>query len=59
MLHRRLRDANKPVDYPITISALAKKYVEAANEEEIMDLANDASSLAAHLLELSERISRR
>jgi hypothetical protein len=46
MLHRPLRDSNKPVDYPITISALSNKYVKAANEEEIMDLADEAAALA-------------
>jgi hypothetical protein len=53
---RRLRDWNKQMDYPITISALAKKYVKAADEEEITELANDAAALATHLLELSQRI---
>jgi hypothetical protein len=57
MLHRRLRDSNKPVDFPITISALANKYVKAANEEEIIDLADEAAGLAMRLLELSEHIS--
>jgi hypothetical protein len=58
MLHRRLRDSTKPIDYPITINALAKEYVKAANEEEIVDLVNDASILATDLLQLSERIWR-
>src|ERR1700730_16856696 len=40
LIVRRLRDWNKQVDYPITISAFAKKYVEAADEEEITELAN-------------------
>jgi hypothetical protein len=54
---QRLRDWNKQVaDYQITISALGKKYVKAADEEEITELANDAAALAAHLLELSQRI---
>ena len=56
MLHRSLRNANKPVEYPITIGELTKEYVNAANEEEIMDLANDATQLAMHLLQLSERL---
>jgi hypothetical protein len=56
MLRRSLRNSNKPVNYPITIGELTKEYVNAANEEEIMDLANDAAQLAMHLLHLSERL---
>jgi hypothetical protein len=56
MLHRSLRNFNKPVDYPITVGELAKEYVNAAKEEEIMDLANDAAGLAMELLQLSERL---
>jgi hypothetical protein len=57
MLHRSLRNSNKPVKYPITIGELTKEYVNAANEEEIMDLANDAAQLTMHLLQLSERLN--
>ena len=42
MLHRTLRNSNKPVNYPVTIGEITKEYVNAANEEEIMDLADDA-----------------
>ena len=56
MLHRTLRNSNKPVNYPITIGELTKEYVNAANDEEIMDLANDAAQLAMDLLLLSERL---
>ncbi len=56
MLHRHLRAANKPVDYPIKLSTLTKQYVKTANEEEIAELANEAESLAMHLLELSQRM---
>lgn len=56
MLHRSLRNSNKPVNYPITIGELTKEYVNAANEEEIVDLANDAAQLAMDLLQLSQRL---
>ena len=56
MPHRSLRNFTKPVNYPITIGELTKEYVNAANEEEIMDLANDAAGLAIELLQLSERL---
>ena len=56
MLHRTLRNSNKPVNYPVTIGEITKEYVNAANEEEIMDLADDAVQLAMHLLQLCERL---
>lgn len=55
-LQRSLRNSSKPVNYPITVSELTKEYINAANEEEVMDLANDVAQLAMHLLHLSERL---
>ncbi len=56
MLHRRLRDATKPVTFPVKLDELRKNYIKAADPEEIMDLANDAAQLAQDLLQLSENM---
>jgi hypothetical protein len=56
LLHRRLRDSTKPVKFPITLEELSKRYIQAADAEEIMDLANDAAELAINLLQLSQNL---
>jgi hypothetical protein len=56
MLHRRLRDATKPVTFPIKLDELRKVYVRTADPKEIMDLANDAAQVAQELLQLSENM---
>ena len=56
MLHRRLRDSTRPVEFPVTIEELSKKYIRAADADEIADLANDAAQLAIDLLQLSENL---
>lgn len=54
--HRRLRDSTKPVPFPVTIEELSKKYVQAADPVEIMELANDVAELAIGLIQLSENL---
>ena len=56
LLHRRLRDFTKPVKFPVTMQELSKKYVQAADPEEIMELANEAAELAISLIQLSENL---
>ena len=56
LLHRRLRDFTRPVKFPVTMQELSKKYVQAADPEEIMELANEAAELAINLIQLSENL---
>lgn len=49
-------DSTKPVPFPVTIEELSKKYVQAADPEEIMELANDVAELAIGLIQLSENL---
>ena len=56
MLHRRLRDATRPVTFPVHLDELRKGYVKAAKPDEIMDLANEAAQIAQQLLQLSEHL---
>ncbi len=56
LLHRRLRDSTKPVKFPVTLEELSKNYVQEADPEEIMDLANDAAELSISLIQLSENL---
>jgi hypothetical protein len=49
------RDKSNPKSDRL-LGELTKKYVKAANEEEIMDLADDAAQLAMKLLQLSEHL---
>jgi hypothetical protein len=56
LLLRRLRDATMPVQYPITVQELSKKYIHTADPKEIMELADETAVLAIDLIQLSENL---